>query len=142
MKKSQFKDKLKYYEQKYFTHDLPIPFKENLIIYPVMVPDYYKFYACIDCFKLNKNLEIEGVSMSHLKYLFYKMKKDENGSNLLFQFIQLIELIFHIKNGIRCPKCQDFYSYDNVAKDLDTLEQKFKEEKITSTDQQNKILTE
>lgn len=140
MKQAKFKDKLKYYEQKYFTHDLPIPFKGDLVIYPVMVPDYYKFYACIECFKLNKNLDIEGVPMSHLKYLFYRMQKDEHGGTLLFQFIQLLELIFHIKNGIRCPKCKEFYSYEQVSRDLDKLEKKMKDENITDTESQNQIL--
>ena len=45
---------MKFYEQKYFTHDDPVPFKRHLKIYPAKVREYYDFYFNILCFKMNK----------------------------------------------------------------------------------------
>ena len=78
LKREEILSLIKYYEQAYFTNDEPIPFKDGLIIYPVLVKDYYQFYACIYCFKVNKNDDMVGVSMSDLDYILYLCEKDED----------------------------------------------------------------
>ena len=59
------------YEQFYFTHDDPVPFKGKLKIYPVLVKDYYKFYSTVSLFTQNKNEDPtgKGIAMTHLDYL-------------------------------------------------------------------------
>ena len=41
----ELKKKLDYYEQAYFYTDSPVPFLDDLKIYPVMAKDYYRFYS-------------------------------------------------------------------------------------------------
>ena len=41
----QLQKKLDLWEQCYFSLDDPVPFKDNLLVYPVLVKDYYKFYS-------------------------------------------------------------------------------------------------
>ena len=37
----ELQKKLDYYEQVYFATDKPIPFKDDLMLYPVLVENYY-----------------------------------------------------------------------------------------------------
>lgn len=115
----QMKMKLEYYEQFYFSLDEPIPFKKGLKIYPVMVKDYYKFYSLIPCFTFDKNQTMEGISMSNLSYAFKLMEDKETGRSFISRFIALLELIFHIQDGLYCDNenCEDYnkkkiYYYD------------------------------
>lgn len=121
MKREQMLQLMKYYEQKYFTHDDPIPFKENLTIYPIKVRDYYEFYFNVMCFKMNKNEDPEGIVLSHLGYLIYKMKDKENGNIVHNQLIRLLEMIFHIKNGLKCPKCGDIITFEQINKEVEKI---------------------
>lgn len=115
----EFAHKLKYYEQNYFTNDEPVPFVGNLKLYPAKVKDYYKFYSLIPVFTLNKNEDPKGISMSNLEYVFYKMSQEgEEGEFFARQFIALLELVFHIKNGRKCLKCGDFIDFDEVHKKI------------------------
>ena len=113
---ADIKTKIKYYEQRYFSNDEPVPFVGGLKIYPVLVKDYYKFYSVISCFTINKNEDNEGISMSNLEYLYYRMtsNEDENGA-MISQFVNLLEMIFHITYGLKCPKCGKILSYDEVG---------------------------
>ena len=95
LKKSELLDLIKYYEQAFFTHDKPIPFKQDLIIYPALVKDYYKFYSCINCFKMNKNEDMVGIGMSDLGYLIHCCKDEEKGMQMFAQLIQLIEIKYN-----------------------------------------------
>lgn len=107
-------------EQKYFCYDKPVPFKENLVIYPVLVKDYYKFHSCIPIFMLKKNEDPsgKGIALSNLGYALYKMKEEKEGPLYTAQMIGLLELIFHIKNGLYCDNketnCNFFKSYEDV----------------------------
>ena len=121
MKREQMLQLMKYYEQKYFTHDEPVPFKDNLMIYPIKVRQYYEFYFNILCFKMNKNEDPEGVAMSNLGYLLYKMKDKETGATLNNQLINLLELVFHVKNGLKCPKCGDTITFDQINKEIEQI---------------------
>lgn len=121
MKREQMLQLMKYYEQKYFTHDEPVPFKDHLMIYPIKVRQYYEFYFNILCFKMNKNEDPEGVAMSNLGYLLYKMKDKETGATLNNQLINLLELVFHVKNGLKCPKCGDTITFDQINKEIEQI---------------------
>ena len=112
---------MKFYEQKYFTHDLPVPFKKHLSIYPAIVREYYDFYFNILCFKMNKNEDPEGVTMSHLGYLLHKVDDKENGGQVYNQLINLLEMIFHIKNGLKCPKCGDLITFEEINKEIEKI---------------------
>lgn len=112
---------MKFYEQKYFTHDEPVPFKKHLKIYPAKVREYYDFYFNILCFKMNKNEDPMGVAMSHLGYLLYKIDNEETGKQVYNQMISLLELIFHIKNGLKCPNCGDLITFEQINKEIETI---------------------
>lgn len=113
---------IKFYEQCYFTFDDPIPFKADLQVYPVLVKDYYKFYACVDCIRMDKNATMEGVSMSDLGYLLFCCDKEETGQIVYSKLIQLIELIFRIQNGKICPKCGSLITYADINKELSKMD--------------------
>ena len=130
LKREELLDLIKYYEQAYFTNDDPIPFKDNLIIYPILVKDYYKFYSVIGCFKINKNEDMQGVGMSHLDYILYLSEQEEN-KKIFFQLISLLEMIFHIQNGIRCPKCGNVISYQEINKNVTNI-QSIKDESLVN----------
>lgn len=112
---------MKFYEQKYFTHDEPVPFKKHLKIYPAIVREYYDFYFNILCFKMNKNEDPEGVSMSHLGYLLHKLDDEQTGAQTRVQLINLLEMIFHIKNGLKCPKCGNLITFDEINSEIEKI---------------------
>ena len=101
--KIKFEDKLSIYEQNYFTYDEAVPFKGGLFIYPATIKDYYKFYNVVSCFTIDKNDDPTGVglSMNELQYVFYLMKQEGNFA-FRDQFISLLELVFHLDNGLYC----------------------------------------
>ena len=136
-----FEDKIKFLEQKYFTHDLPIPFKKGLNIYPALVKDYYNFYSLISCFTEDKNKDIKakGVKMTHLGYIYYLIEHDEKG-HYLNQFFALLSLVFREENTLICsnPNCDEKeMSFEEVWRGLEKIE---KEEKLNSNLGQEELL--
>lgn len=107
------------YEQFYFTHDDPVPFKGKLKIYPVLVKDYYKFYSTVSLFTQNKNEDPtgKGIAMTHLDYLIMKTEQEyPNHEENIFSIITMFELIFRIKNGLKCEDCgeETYVSWDEI----------------------------
>lgn len=129
LKREELMHLIKYYEQAYFTLDKKIPFKGKLFIHPVLVKDYYKFYSCVDCIRMDKNETMEGVSMSELGYLLYCIETKEDGKTLYNKLIQLCELIFNIEVGYICPHCGKIITYDEINEKLLTFNQ-IKDENI------------
>ena len=121
LSREQILQLMKFYEQKYFTHDEPVPFKKHLKIYPAKVREYYDFYFNILCFKMNKNEDSEGVMMSHLGYLLHKVDDKENGGQIYNQLINLLEMIFHINNGLKCPKCGDLITFEQINQEIEKI---------------------
>lgn len=110
------------YQQVYFTHDEPVPFKDKLMLYPVKVKDYYKYYSALDILRFEKNEDPSGVGipMTHLGYLIYKSKQDdEEGRSVAHKIISMLELVFQIKNGIYCDCDEEetYISYDDLLKE-------------------------
>ncbi len=105
---------IKYYETEYFKEDKPVPLCGDLLMYPATVHDYEAFSNCSACLTLNKNESPEGIRMSHLEYLYTMTQKPgEEGATWSYRVQRLFELIFHIKNGIKCTKCGRVIGYDS-----------------------------
>ena len=105
------------YESRYFTFDKPIPFC-GLNLYPVTMRDYDMFLFTSECFTLNKNDDPNGIRKSHLDYLLDKMQDKQDGFAWSYRFSYLFELIFHIKNGIKCDKCGKIKTYDDIVAEV------------------------
>ena len=105
----KIKDTMEIYEEQFFANDEPVPFVGGLYIYPAIVKDYYNFYNLISCFTMDKNDDPsgEGLSMTDLQYVFHVMKQD-NSFVFKDQFVNLLELVFQIDNGLFCdnPDCE------------------------------------
>jgi hypothetical protein len=86
------------YKQNYFEFDEPVPFKK-FTIYPVRVRDYYHFYWAIDCLTLEKNKDINGIAMSHLGYLLYKIQAEPD-KHYGDKFANIINICFKITDGV------------------------------------------
>lgn len=107
----QIYEDVEYFKDKYFTYDLPMPFK-GLTLYPVGVRDYNEFLSCSSCLTLNKNDDPQGIRMSHIDYLLSKMKDEKEGPLWSLRFTKVLELCLHIKSGLKCPKCGKFMSFE------------------------------
>lgn len=114
-KEEQILKDVEYFKDKYFAYDLPVPFVGGLMLYPVTVRNYNEFLASSNCLTLNKNDDIKGLKMTHLKYLLSKMEDKEEGQIWCYKFTKIVELCLHIPSGFVCPKCgarmdyQEFY---------------------------------
>ena len=129
----ELQKKLDYYEQVYFAMDTPIPFRDGLVLYPVLVKDYYNFYNSIPCLTFDKSIktimgpdgrpqkttDADGIRMNNLSYLIKKMESEEEGQITIMQVMQLFELIFHIQRGIFCPNCGKQLTYEEAFSNLD-----------------------
>lgn len=113
-------EEIKILEEKYFTFDAPVPFC-GLKIYPVTVRDYTNFLIVSDCFLLNKNETAEGIPMTHLDFLLNKLVDKEEGRMWSFKFSRLLEMIFHIQNGMKCKGCGKVLSFDEYVGQLQKL---------------------
>ena len=107
---------LQLYEEEYFFWDKPVPFGEKLILYPVNVKDYNHFMDAVSCFLLDKKTlppnakpdEIKKqLKMTDLEFMLSKMESNE----WVMRLSRLIELVMHVKNGMRCPVCGEIMSY-------------------------------
>lgn len=104
-------------EDEYFTWDLPVPFGEKLQIYPASVRQYNTFMEALSCFLLDKKQLPPNATpadikkqfkMTDLEYLLSKLDEKE----WVARFVTLMEIIFHIKNGMKCPHCGETISYE------------------------------
>ena len=78
----ELQKKLDYYEQVYFATDKPIPFKDDLMLYPVLAENYYDFYGAVPCITADKSI----ITVI-----------DEDGSQKRFQILkELLKLTCHI----------------------------------------------
>lgn len=120
-------DKLDYYEQAYYSLDEPVPFKNGLKVYPVLVKDYYNFYNCLSCLTMDKTIKNvyedgklvkvpnpEGIAQSYMAYLIQTMQDPKVGPIVTSQVMQIFELVFHIPRGTYCPKCGKHLTYEEA----------------------------
>lgn len=141
----ELQSKLDFYEQVYFALDDPVPFRGGLQIHPVLVKDYYNFYACLPCLTMDKNSKTiidetgrpkkvsnpDGIAQSYLAYLISQMEDVSNGQTVTQQVMGLFELIFHIKKGFYCPDCGKEVRYDviysGMAEHIESVKKEAKE---------------
>lgn len=128
-------DKIELYEHLYFSLDQPVPFKKEFKIYPVIVKDYNTFHNCSSCLTMDKNImyepnemgvpvkkaNIKGISQTYMQYLLDQFSDKLRGQLLISQFMQLMELVLHIKNGLYCPNCGKEIEYSEAFKDRDKI---------------------
>ena len=113
--KKEIRDELEYLNSKYFEFDIPVPFKEGLILYPIETRYYDEFVRVSSCFTMDKNETAEGLMTTHLGYLINKMEDKETGQFYTRFLARALELIFHVKGGILC-ECGHFLSYEEFLK--------------------------
>lgn len=104
-------EEVDYFRDKYFTYDLPVPFGK-LTLYPVSIKDYNEFLSSSACLTLNKNDDVAGIRMTNIDYLLSKMQDEKEGPIWSLRFTKIVELCFHIKSGLKCPKCGKFMSFE------------------------------
>ncbi len=102
------------YEMQYFKEDLPIPLCGTLMLYPATVRDFEVFSNCSACLTLDKNRDPEGIAMSQLEYLYTRTQlPGDEGAMWSYRIQKLFEIIFHIKNGIKCVECGEVIEYQS-----------------------------
>ncbi len=99
-------------EIEYFKMDLPVPF-HGFLLYPATVRDYEKFASASSCLTLEKNKTIEGIKMTNLDFLVSKLNDKQEGPYWSYKLGLLIEVVFHLKNGLKCKKCGNVIEYDS-----------------------------
>lgn len=107
----EIESELLWLDERYFQFDKPVPFQEGLTLYPILVSDYLEFTTVSSCLTLNKNESPEGLTQSHLGYLVSKMEDKETGGLWSHYFYRLLELVFHIKHGVKCLDCGEVMDY-------------------------------
>jgi hypothetical protein len=87
---------------------------------------YNEFLNVNSCLLLDRTSDIKGLRMTNLEYLLSKMKVDENADLaaqqeaqlLSYKFSRLIELVFHVTNGLKCSQCGKIISYEEYIQQL------------------------
>ena len=122
-------NELQFYESKYFQEDKPVPFC-GMDIYPVKMHDYNLFFSCVDVLTLDKNKTPQGIKMTNLDYLRELMYSNTSEGNVYsYKLYSLLELIFHVQNGLKCSNChtivpytsQEFKDYLTKIQELQSL---------------------
>ena len=103
-------DELRKDEIEYFRMDLPVPF-HGFLLYPATVRDYEKFASASACLTLDKNKTPEVIRITNLDYLVSKLNDKTEGPMWSFRLNLLIEVVFHLKNGLKCKKCGNVIEY-------------------------------
>lgn len=97
---------VKFYIEPYVTFDNPIPYKDNLQIYPFKVKDFYNFSNCIDIFEIDKNKipDVDVIQMNYLQFIVRKLFSNEEKIDDMkykdiwkIKFYTLLSLIFNVE---------------------------------------------
>lgn len=125
-------EEVKYFQDAYFTFDQPVPFN-GIMLYPVPVKHYNEFLSCSAVCTLNKNDDFKGMKMTHLEYILRKMTDAENQIEAVMwsmRFNKIIELCLHVQNGLKCPKCGKFMTYEEYIQKAEAIEGEDKSEAL------------
>ena len=113
--KPEIASEIEGYETAYFREDKPVPFVGGLLIYPATMREYETFSMCTSVLTLNKNEVKEGLRMSNLEFLLFKTREQTEEAQLLsYKLQKLLEIVFHIHNGIKCTSCDNVIGYHSV----------------------------
>ena len=113
-KEQQILQEIEYFKDRYFTFDEPVPFC-GLFLHPIPVKHYNEFLVGNACLLLNKNDDPEGVAKTHLSYFLDKLTDKEEGQMWSVRFSRLMELVFHLQNGLKCPQCGAFITFEELS---------------------------
>lgn len=78
----------------YLSFDKPVPYKK-LLLYPIKMKDYFEFNFLAGCLVLEKNTDIEAISMTYMEYLFH-VANEEN--SLLGKLDGLLRMVLEKQN--------------------------------------------
>lgn len=87
--------------ESYFTFDEPIAFKDRLLLYPVLMKDYFTFLLALPILKIDKNsiANEDIIRMSYLEFVIRiindNKKEDEKTSAYELMLAAILELCFH-----------------------------------------------
>lgn len=98
--------------ERYATIDEPVPLKDGLLIYPILVKDYYTWHHCSDILNIDKNSipDVQIIQMNYLDFLLQVAIADDTivdgditiGMYRTIQLLDILALCFHIeKNEIK-----------------------------------------
>jgi hypothetical protein len=97
-----------WYNLQAYAFDKPVEYKK-LLVYPAKMQNYFDFNICVQCFLLEKNTNLEGISKTYLEYLYdLDKKKDEN------QYLQKFDALLRL-----CLRKDDLlikYGYNDIEK--------------------------
>jgi hypothetical protein len=119
-------------EEEFFFWDEPVPFGEKLKLYPVNIKDYNTFMDAVSCFLLDRkqlppNSKPEDIKkqlkMTDLDFLISKMEEPI----WRLRLVNLVKLVFHVENGMKCSKCGKIISYEEIQSQLSNFLQEFAE---------------
>lgn len=134
---------LQLYEEEYFFWDKPVPFGEKLMLYPVNIKDYNHFMDAVSCFLLDKktlppnakpDVIKKQLKMTDLEFMLSKMESNE----WVLRFSKLIELVMHVKNGMRCPVCGEIMSYGEYKEAAMKIVQELLNKETKKTEEKEK----
>lgn len=107
----------------FYANDYPVPFKEDLLLYPVQVDLYYCFHLLVECLLLPHltSGDINAISMSYLEYLIYLSEKKQDMTHIVY-LSQLLLIVFR--------KEETFTNSNNEEKSSISIDFKNKKLKI------------
>lgn len=106
----------------FYANDYPIPFKDDLLLYPVQVDLYYCFHLLVECLLLPHltSGDVNAISMSYLEYLFYLCEKKNDVNHILY-LNELLLIVFKKDNTY----------IDSDGNEKSTISMDFKNRKLT-----------
>jgi hypothetical protein len=85
-----------WYNLQAYAFDRPVQYKK-LLVYPVLMENYFEFHSLVQSLLLEKNATVEGISKSYLEYLYILKVKGDEDYNLL-KFDTLLKLCLRDEN--------------------------------------------
>lgn len=120
-------DNVKEYVTRFATFDEPVPYK-SLLIYPVLVRDFFSFATCFDVIQIDKDSipDPDIISMSYLKFLIEIVFKNDTkigdtdytiGQINSDKFVLLMKLCLHLSDDDEIIILQENNKYYLQIKD-------------------------
>lgn len=81
----------------FYADDYPVPFKNNLLIYPVQVDLYFFFHLLVECLLLPHltSGDVNAISMSYFEYLCYLCEKKQDVMHIIY-LNELLQIVFKL----------------------------------------------
>lgn len=117
----------------FYANDYPVPFKEDLLLYPVQVDLYYCFHLLVECLLLPHltSGDVNAISMSYFEYLLYLCEKKNDITHIIY-LSQLLLIVFRkedkftdINNNIKSSISIDFKNKKLKICDIEVTHDEF-----------------